>query len=193
MATFHLGRTTEDVRRELSDIFRTMKDPRVAGMLSIVKVDLSSDYSYCKVYVSSMDGLAAAKEAVKGLNNGAGYIRREINRRLRMRRSPEFHFVVMTPFSTAPRSPKPSTGWRRRRPAGRSPRTRGRNSRPAAGKHNEWQIRRAAPNRSGGRGQRARLCRELWVGGRTVSTADGGIGSVPGNHLCEQAGRFHVL
>ena len=94
MATFHLGRTTEDVRRELSDIFRTMKDPRVAGMLSIVKVDLSSDYSYCKVYVSSMDGLAAAKEAVKGLNNGAGYIRREINRRLRMRRSPEFHFVA---------------------------------------------------------------------------------------------------
>ena len=31
---------------------------------------------------------------MKGLNNGAGYIRREINRRLRMRRSPEFHFVA---------------------------------------------------------------------------------------------------
>lgn len=94
MPTFKLGRTTEDVRRELTDILRTMKDPRITGMISIVKVDLSGDYSHCKVYISSMDGLAAAKEAAKGLNNGAGYIRREINLRLRLRRSPEFRFIA---------------------------------------------------------------------------------------------------
>ena len=94
MATFKLGRTTEDLRRELTDILRTMKDPRISGIISIVKVDLSGDYSHCKVYISSMDGLAAAKEAAKGLNNGAGYVRREVGQRLRMRRSPEFRFIA---------------------------------------------------------------------------------------------------
>ena len=94
MATFKLGRTTEDLRRELTDILRTMKDPRITGMISIVKVDLSGDYSHCKVYISSMDGLAAAKEAAKGLQNGAGYVRREVGQRLRMRRTPEFRFIA---------------------------------------------------------------------------------------------------
>ena len=98
MATFKLGRTTEDLRRELTDILRTMKDPRISGIISIVKVDLSGDYSHCKVYISSMDGLAAAKEAAKGLNNGAGYVRREVGQRLRMRRSPEFRFGQKTTY-----------------------------------------------------------------------------------------------
>ena len=57
-------------------------------------MDLSKDMSHCKVYVSSMDGIEQAKEAVKGLTSAAGFIRREINNRLTMRRSPEFHFVA---------------------------------------------------------------------------------------------------
>ncbi len=71
-----------------------MKDPRISGMLSIVRVDLTNDLSYCKVYISAVQGLATAQEAVKGLTSGAGYIRREINRRLQMRRSPEFQFIA---------------------------------------------------------------------------------------------------
>ena len=55
--SFRAARTQEDVQRELSAILREMKDPRVAGaMLSIVKIDLSSDLSSCKVFVSSLMG-----------------------------------------------------------------------------------------------------------------------------------------
>lgn len=51
--------------------------PRIAeAMLSIVKIDLSSDLSSCQVFVSSMKDLAAAQEAVKVLKNGAGFLRR---------------------------------------------------------------------------------------------------------------------
>ena len=92
MASFKFSRTAEDVKRELTDIFRTLKDPRINGMLTIVKVDLSTDLSYCKVYVSSMDGYQAAKSAVKGLNSAAGYVRRELGNRLKMRRTPEMIF-----------------------------------------------------------------------------------------------------
>ena len=94
MANFKVNRMTEDIRRELTDIMHMMKDPRINGLLTIIKVDLSNDYSHCKVYVSSMEGLEKAKEAAKGLNNGAGFIRREINTRLKMRRTPEFKFIA---------------------------------------------------------------------------------------------------
>lgn len=92
MANFKINRMAEDIKRELTDIMRTLKDPRISGMLTIVKVDLSGDMSYCKVYVSSLDGMENAQNAVKGLESAAGFIRREINTRLKMRRSPEFRF-----------------------------------------------------------------------------------------------------
>lgn len=94
MPSFRTARTEEDVKRELTDIMRSLKDPRITGLLSIVKLDLANDYSHCKVYISSLDGLDSAKSAVKGLTSAAGFVRREIGLRLKMRRSPEFHFIA---------------------------------------------------------------------------------------------------
>ncbi|HAN43870.1 MAG TPA: 30S ribosome-binding factor RbfA [Ruminococcaceae bacterium] len=94
MPNFRISRLSEDLKRELTDIFRSLKDPRITGLISIVKLELSNDLSHCKVYISSMQGLEAAKSAVEGLNNAAGYIRREVNLRLEMRRSPDFKFVA---------------------------------------------------------------------------------------------------
>ena len=54
MPSFRLDRTSEDVKRELTDIMRTLKDPRINGLLSILKVDLSKDLSLCRVYVLSL-------------------------------------------------------------------------------------------------------------------------------------------
>jgi len=93
MPSHKVQRTAEDLRRELSDIMRSLKDPRVTGVLSIVKLDLSGDYAHCKVYISSMDGLEGAKKAVEGLSSAAGYIRREVGARLKLRRTPEFKFL----------------------------------------------------------------------------------------------------
>ena len=62
--------------------------------MTIVKVDVSNDLSFAKVYVSSMEGIEAAKESVKGLKNAAGFIRRELGLRLEMRRIPELKFIA---------------------------------------------------------------------------------------------------
>lgn len=94
MASYKTARLGEDIRRELTDIFRELKDPRIDPLLSIVKVDLSRDQSSCKVFVSSMSGMERAKESVKGLTSGAGFIRRELGRRVQMRRSPELRFIA---------------------------------------------------------------------------------------------------
>ena len=46
---------------------RELKDPRVQGkLLTVVKVEVSSDASFAKVFVSSMSGIDDAKTAVKG-------------------------------------------------------------------------------------------------------------------------------
>lgn len=93
MPSFKIGRTTEDIRRELSAIQRELKDPRIQGMLlSIVRVEVTNDLSYCTVYVSAMEGMEKAKQAVKGLHSASGFIRRELGRRLQLRHVPELIF-----------------------------------------------------------------------------------------------------
>lgn len=92
MPSHRMGRTTEDIRRELTAIFRELKDPRVQGLISIVRVDVSSDLSYCTVYISAMEGLEHAKTAAEGLKSAAGFIRRELGQRLKLRHVPELHF-----------------------------------------------------------------------------------------------------
>lgn len=93
MPSYKIDRVTEDVRRELTAILREVKDPRVKDcLLSIVRADVTNDLSYCTVYVSTMEGLDRTKEAVKGLKSAAGFIRRELGRRLSLRHTPELIF-----------------------------------------------------------------------------------------------------
>lgn len=94
MASRKLQRATEDVKRELSIIIPELKDPRIHGMISIVDVVLSADFSHATVYISSLDGLEHAQEAVEGLENAAGYIRRQVGHHLTLRRIPSFHFIA---------------------------------------------------------------------------------------------------
>ena len=94
MPNYKNARHGEDIHRELTAIFRSLKDPRIDPMLSIVRTELSRDGSSCKVYVSSLEGLQRAEESVKGLKSAAGFIRREVGLRLAMRHTPELHFIA---------------------------------------------------------------------------------------------------
>ena len=95
MPNYRMDRTGEDIMRELTAILRTVKDPRVTDtLLSIVRVDVTRDLSYATVYISSMSGIDAAKEAVKGLKSAAGYMRRELGMALKLRHTPELRFVA---------------------------------------------------------------------------------------------------
>ena len=93
MPSHKIERTTEDIKRELTAIFRELKDPRVSGaFLSIVRVEVTNDLSYCTVQVSAIEGHDRAGEAVKGLKSASGFIRRELGRRLKLRHVPELIF-----------------------------------------------------------------------------------------------------
>lgn len=94
MAGYRVDRITEDIKRELIAILREVKDPRVSGMLSIVKVEVSNDLSYCKVYVSAVEGLEVAKDSVKGLKAASGFIRKRLSSSLHIRKTPELTFIA---------------------------------------------------------------------------------------------------
>lgn len=93
MAGHRLGRVNEDVRRELTYILREVKDPRVKDcLLSIVRVDVTNDLSYCTVYVSTIEGMERTQKAVQGLKSAAGYIRHQLGTGLKLRHTPELIF-----------------------------------------------------------------------------------------------------
>ena len=95
MAGFKINRVTSDIRLCLSELLREVKDLRVSKMLSIVKLDVTGDMSYATIYVSAIEGSEKTAESVKALNkSAAGYIRRELGSRLKLRKVPELRFVA---------------------------------------------------------------------------------------------------
>jgi ribosome-binding factor A len=96
MSGFKNLRLSEDILREISAMIRDdIKDARVRScMLSIVRVETSGDNSDCKIYISAVEGLDAAKTAVKGLVSATGMIRRELADRLHIKRAPELKFIA---------------------------------------------------------------------------------------------------
>ena len=92
MASNRIGRINEEIQRELASLIRTVKDPRVHGLVSITAVDTTPDLRYAKIYVSVLDK-SDVKEVVKGLKSAGGYLRRELGAALKLRYTPELLFV----------------------------------------------------------------------------------------------------
>ena len=89
MASNRIGRINEEIQRELSDLFRTVKDPRVQNtMISITHVETTPDLRYAKVYVSFLEEDKAA-DAMKGLKSAGGWLRRQLGHNLQLRYTPE--------------------------------------------------------------------------------------------------------
>ena len=95
MSGHRIDRTTEDIKRELTAIFKMVKDPRVADcFISIIRVEVTNDLSYCTVYFSVIEGMERAKLSVEGLTSASGYIKRELFARLKMRKCPDLKFIA---------------------------------------------------------------------------------------------------
>ena len=63
MSATRMGRINEEIQRALAELIRTVKVPRVQGLISITRVDTTADLKYAKVFVSD------DREAVVGTIN----------------------------------------------------------------------------------------------------------------------------
>lgn len=89
-------RVAEQIHRDLADLLRQVKDPRVAHLLPLVTItdiEVTPDYAHAKVFYTSLAGEERAGEVARGLAHAAGFLRRELGRRLHIHHIPELHFV----------------------------------------------------------------------------------------------------
>ena len=94
MASNRIGRINEEIQRELSALLRTLKDPRLqGGLLTITRVDTTSDLRCARIYVSALDK-DQEKEMMRGLRSASGYLRRELGMALSLRYTPELQFIA---------------------------------------------------------------------------------------------------
>ncbi len=85
-------RVGEQMQRELAELIqREVRDPRV-GMVTVSAVEVSRDMAHAKVFVTRLDE-EGMDEALKALGRAAGFLRRELGRRMRLRSIPQLHFV----------------------------------------------------------------------------------------------------
>ena len=82
------------IQRELSEIIqRSVKDPRVA-FCTVTQAEVSPDLKYVDVKVSVIGDEAQKEKTLAGLKSAAGFLRREIGKRLTLRYSPELRFAI---------------------------------------------------------------------------------------------------
>ena len=56
MANFNTARLAEDIKREISTAMRDIKDGAVVkAMVGVSRCELTSDLSYCKVYITTLE------------------------------------------------------------------------------------------------------------------------------------------
>lgn len=94
-------RVGEEIRHVLSEILRRdLSDPALE-LVSITEVDVTTDFSYAKVYVSSLGEDQHRETAVERLNELQGKIRHLVSQKTRIRHTPKMTFY---PDETAARA-----------------------------------------------------------------------------------------
>jgi len=73
-----------------------VKDPRIARMASITRVEVTKDLHYAKVYISVLGSDKEKNDTIEGLTKASGYIRKQLGRELQIRYIPELHFILDT-------------------------------------------------------------------------------------------------
>ncbi len=88
-------RVADLLKKEVANMLLfELKDPRVQGLVTVVSVKVTKDIRHADFYVSVLGGAKREQDALKGLSKAAGFIRKSLGRRIRMRRIPELHFKI---------------------------------------------------------------------------------------------------
>lgn len=87
-------RINDEIKKEVSEILRSeLKDPRITSLMSVLKVETTTDLKYCKIYVSVLGDKEQSETAMKVLKGAKGYIRSLLASRINLRNTPELIFI----------------------------------------------------------------------------------------------------
>ncbi|MDR1932574.1 MAG: 30S ribosome-binding factor RbfA [Spirochaetales bacterium] len=96
MANYRLERVSQLLAQQIGLMITQaeIKDPRVSSLVSVTRVELSKDFAYAKVYISSFEDHKQLSAAADGLNHAAGFIQGSIAKRMRLRNTPRLTFIA---------------------------------------------------------------------------------------------------
>lgn len=87
-------RIDEEMKKEISNIISFgIKDPNVTGLISVTRVNVTSDLKYAKVYVSILNA-KNTKATFAGLKKASGFVRTEVAKKINLRTTPEIIFEL---------------------------------------------------------------------------------------------------
>ena len=88
-----IARVNNLIRQEISTLLqRQVKDPRLGNFIAVTEVDTSPDLKYARIFVSGIGTEVDIEQTLTALTAAAGFIRRELYHRLRLKRIPELGF-----------------------------------------------------------------------------------------------------
>ena len=90
MSKIKAERAGSDIQRELGSILLLEAKDKDFKNVTITAVEVSSDFSYAKVYFTTTDD---REHVVRDLNNASGFFRSLLSQRLEMRHTPELKFI----------------------------------------------------------------------------------------------------
>lgn len=99
---YRQGRLGEEIKKTISTmLLKELKDPRLAGMVSVTAVDVTGDGSLAKVYISVMETSEEKRpedrqkqEVLDAMKSAKGLIRKEIGKQVRLRHTPDLIFKL---------------------------------------------------------------------------------------------------
>lgn len=90
-------RVAQRIKREVAAMLENeVRDPRLAGMVSVTDVEVTGDLGSARIFVSVLETGTARERAMQALSSAAGYVRRQLASRLGLREVPEVRFVLDT-------------------------------------------------------------------------------------------------
>ncbi|MCS5693863.1 30S ribosome-binding factor RbfA [Cyanobium sp. FGCU-6] len=84
------------IRREVSELLvNGIRDERVhQGMVSVTGVEVAGDLQHCRIRVSVLGSEEERQQVLEGLKAASSYVKGELSRRLKMRRTPDVVFQI---------------------------------------------------------------------------------------------------
>ena len=87
-------RVADQIQRELSQLIRDeVRDPRVSAFATICEVEVTSDLSLARIFISAVDD-DETNETVPALLKASGFLRRKLAARMKLRHVPELRFIL---------------------------------------------------------------------------------------------------
>lgn len=91
-------RVNSEIQKAISEVIQTeLKNPMIKGLITVTKVDTTADLDQCKVYLSIFEE-ETREDVFNAIKHSAGFIRREVARRVDLRKTPFLTFFLDTSY-----------------------------------------------------------------------------------------------